>query len=184
MQMTNRRMKMKKLERIAYHEAGHAVAQYLSNVQFKYVEICDSEKKPSYTLPTEILKKMVPLMPKDLKAGGRVVALKRKQRFSDRDGIFIILAGAAAESLRYRNRLVAMLSNMHEVLEIELMRNGESDDYLFDEARGKLKQPAVWYAVETLVQELLTHHKILYLKAVEIIDKAIKDYIAKGGDAL
>jgi hypothetical protein len=161
------------LERIAYHEAGHAVAHYLFNVQFKRIEIFDDENAPNFKLHPKVKKR---LGIKDVKAGGIIKAIRRKQTFSDRDLIFFTLAGAAAESIRYKDSLLATLfRNKHEWAYAEVVFRDRGDiDFWFDCARKTLKMPKIWQAVVTLAKELMIHRRIPYKRAVEIIDGKMK----------
>jgi hypothetical protein len=161
------------LERTAYHEAGHAVAHYLCNARFKWVAIFDPEKGPPINLLAKVLKKVGSQFYKN-RVAGRLERIKCWQRLSNRDLIFIGLAGMAAEAIRYRDCLGPLLTSQHEVALIEPFRCGLSLDYWYDEARSRLRKDiGVWNAVKVLAGELLTSRRIPYKRAVEIIDQAI-----------
>lgn len=168
-------MDKRRLEKSAYHEAGHAVAHYLYNIRFKRIEIFDDENVLDFKLPPVVAKR---LGIKNVKAGGIIKSIRRKQNLSDREVIVMTLAGAAAESIRYKySPLVVLLTNKHEwFLAEEISLNRGEIDFWFDCARKTLKMPKIWQAVVTLAQELMIHRRISYKKAVQIIDDSIQKF--------
>lgn len=161
------------LEKISYHEAGHAVAYYLSRVRFKYVQIFDKEEDaPLVDLEPKVAKELGHLR---VKAGGIVKTLRKKQVFSDRSLIFMTLGGAAAVSIRYKySPWVSLCIARHEWFAAEPYFHGQTVDFWFNEVRAIMKIHPIWDAVVNLTRELMVHKKIPYKRAFQIIDDSLK----------
>jgi len=162
-------------ERIAYHEAGHAVASCLCGVVFRWVEICDPSRLPYSKVPhfvaQELKRHDYNIKGDKIKILGRVKALRRKQRFSDSDDILIWYSGPVCENIRFRDSLLmSYLNSFHELCYVE--ESYGNSDYHWKWVKKVMKQPKIWKAVEALAKELLIRKKILYAEATKIIDAA------------
>jgi hypothetical protein len=162
-------------ERIAYHEAGHAVAHWLCGVPYIWVEICDPSRLPYSKLPPFLAQELKSLgyniKGNKTKALGRVKTFRRKQKFSDEDDILFWLSGPVCENIRFRDSaLMSYLNSRHEILYIK--NSYGNVDFHWKKVKALMKQVKIWRAVEALAKELVIRRRIPCEEAGRIIEDA------------
>lgn len=163
----------KKIERTAYHEAGHAVASYYLHIAFTYATIIPEEDSSGHVLhPQSIFKKFEPEWDNSLKA------VDRAERI-----IIVSLAGEASER-RFANRYDRKGSgeDWHHAVNLASYFAGNEEvlrayvNYLWTRAKTLFNAPWLWAAVEAVAKELLVRKKMGTQLTRRIIWKAIDDY--------
>ena len=156
----------KKLERIAYHEAGHAVAAFLVRRAFRYVTIKPGEDSLGHILFRKFSDSFRPDIEYD----------EHKLRPPLEKVIITGLAGHAAESIYAgRNNWVGSRKDFHNAVDYATYLIGEPKEleaymkWLLIHTRNKLCHPMHWGAVKALAEELLKQDRIGYRKARKII---------------
>lgn len=169
----NQVRKKNKLEKIAYHEAGHAVAAYYLKRRFKSVTIIPSE---GYLGLLESHKSQFKNFDPECDNSHRTV---------NRIGteIMIDFAGGIAEKMaatRYNWRGSSQDWNSAQKLACYNVDSGEQlnayVNWLWTKSKGMMRHEWVWHAVKMLAKELITHKAISYPKARKIIEQAEDEY--------
>jgi len=161
------------LERVSYHEAGHAVASYLVGVKFSHVTIVPEKNRLGYLKNSKTEQK-------------RAMFLSDKyQKLNDytRKRILICVAGSVAENLYTKDGIRLGAYDLDEAWLLayclSISDRGKWPltpwDYYY-EVEDKFKEELIWKAIETLASELLVRRTIGYRAAVEIIEKIILDF--------
>ena len=173
--MKRRKEHFKKIERTAYHEAGHAVASYHLRVAFSSLTIIPEEDSFGHVLhPKSIFNNFEPEWDNSLKVRDRAERM-----------ILVSFAGQVAE-WRFTNRhnwrgsgedwdkAVNLASYFagNEVLQKYV-------DYLWARAKTLFNLPWLWDAVESVAKELLIRKNMGKQLTRKIIRKAMDDYREK-----
>lgn len=160
-------------ERVAYHEAGHAVARWHCGVVYRWVEIFDHPRslRSSHSKLRPTLAQELKGVTYAVKEGGQVKASQMKQRFTADDDILMCLSGPLCENIRYRDYdELTYINNQLEIRAIELEYGNL--DFHWDRVKAFMKRPHIWASVEALVKELLIRKRILHAEATRIIEDA------------
>ncbi|HNQ85581.1 MAG TPA: hypothetical protein PLT33_06745 [Deltaproteobacteria bacterium] len=157
---------------IAYHEAGHAVAAYLTRKKFKYVTIKSNKDYEGYMRHEEQRATSRPEWDE-----------RRKTRSSIEKDIMVSLAGSAAIFLLtgHRERIGAWADRRRAMDLAENICDSRREceafvNWLYVRVEGILRSQANWHAVETLAEELMILGSIGYQKAVHIIRAAKRQF--------
>ena len=182
-------MKPKKMEKIAYHEAGHAVLYYLMRKKFPYVTIektpnnefaeCDLAKNIVHNIWNKYLKQC------DLDKSDDKT--KKHVREEIMKGIAIYIAGTCAKNIYLddiNNRISDInldsedeIEDLYKLAMICTDKNKELAQKLISKIEIFIYEllKINWTAVEALVKELLKgKSKIGYLEARKIIKEALE----------
>ena len=171
MREIKRREHSKRIERTAYHEAGHAVASYHLHVAFSFITIIPEEDSLGHI-------KHPKLNNFDPECDNSLKIVDRTER-----RILVFFAGQVAER-RFANRhnwkgsggdwesavnLASCLAGNNEVLQAYV-------NYLWARAKNLFDLPWLWAAVEAVANELLIRKKMGSQLTRKIIRKAMDDY--------
>lgn len=163
-------MTTKRLERTAYHEAGHAVARYVLHGRLRYVTIVPDPDEGSLGHCTGAS------LPSAMKVD--VEHSSRYDRILERE-ITILLVGQAAEwRFTGRHNRSGSENDLHRAIDCALYLVGsdeELDAYvnlMEVRAKGFVAQPDHWAAIEALAAALLQEERIGYRRARQIIRDA------------
>lgn len=168
-------------ERIAHHEAGHAVVGVLLRQRFRYVTVKRQDEGLYVRLGhvQGIARGRRP----DYNRGG-------VERTADR-AVMFSMAGLEAERIYTgRQRIVVGAENdqksaiSHAEMRLMMSAFSTPDDkelglylgWLCYRTRAMLKTPLVWRAVESLARELLARETIKYNEARVIIQQAMSEH--------
>jgi hypothetical protein len=195
----------KKIERTAYHEAGHAVAFYHLHVPISYVTIVPDEdslghvKDPLPNFDPDKLDISREAFERHCRDGTSPFPPELNRYFTECNitlktadwmerKILVSFAGPLAEQ-RFANRHNWIGSDREDWRSgfdtaSNLVEGGEIlqkyVDYLWARAKGLLNNnPWLWAAVEAVVKELLIRKKMGSRLTRKIIRKAIDDYKVK-----
>lgn len=151
------------LIRIAYHEAGHAVVNFLCHIRFKYVAVYRHGKSGVRIWES----------PSD-----------SEQWLSKSDLIVTNLAGLVAESIRFRRSVDhCLFDNLHEQERAKkYFYNNLDMGFWLDSTKAILTVTPIWHAVKKLAHELMIHRKISYTEATRIIKDTIQKYGGSMGE--
>ena len=175
--MAEKRKRITKIERTAYHEAGHAVMYFLQHLPFKYVTIEPDEENLGHLKSAPSPKSFRP----DIDISGRT--RRNVERMAKGS-----MAGPIAEQhfvgRRVRSghgqdwddtlRLVGYLCGSDEQV-------AAYTEWLWISARDELLHLGNWDAVKAVASELLTHRRIGSRRCREIIKAALRAYARKQG---
>jgi hypothetical protein len=168
-------MNARQRERVAYHEAGHAVAAYLLRRAFRYVTIIPKEGSQGHVMPRQ-------------RPGGQPYQLgddvadgRRAERM-----IMVLLAGITAEAIRYGRRPPRWIRQSDIAQAIAWACCGAEPavdpggpwcwiEWLFRRTRYLLEAPRAWVAVEALAHALLQASRLSGPQARRIIQEARLD---------
>jgi hypothetical protein len=159
---------MGKLQKTAYHKAGHAVASVVLKRRFGKITV--SPKGDDFCRISSLIS--------SINENSKQYSKTRKKL---EDEIIIYYGGVVAERLysrgynwngeRVENRIVGDTVEFMNASDDEVAATLDS---LFIRARDLIKLPCHWCAVETLAYELLKQRTIGYHKARQIIFDALK----------
>lgn len=159
------------LERISFHEAGHAVAAFVLRMRFTYLSIIPDEDSIGHTMTSKL---------RDFKpdAGRSRAGRNRYERYA-----MVSLAGLAAERLRV-GRVRYMTNHPDVVQTFEFCDNicGSEDEtracvnWLWERTVNLIKCERHWAAVEALAGELRARRYIGEREARRIIKQAFSDW--------
>ncbi len=162
-----------KLERTAYHEAGHAVAAYDQRRRISRVSIIpDSEEGTlGHCSYSQFWKGFDPELNYNSKTRPRIETL-----------IICSLAGHAAEAKHSgRNNWVGSKADRLNALDMALyIASGGGKElqyywnWMWERTKGLLPKPFYWDAIEALAAELLQRREIGGQKARNIIHEAVE----------
>ena len=162
----------KKIERTAYHEAGHAVASHHLRVAFSSITIIPKQDSSGHVMhPKSIFNNFDPEWDNSL----RVV--DRAERM-----ILVLLAGQVAEAkFADRHNWMGSGEDWHTVIKLASYFVGSDEvlqayvNYLWARAKTLFDLPWLWVAVEAVAKELLIRKKMGNRLTRSIIQKAIDD---------
>lgn len=165
----------RKIERTAYHEAGHAVASYHLHVAFSYISITPDEDSWGHVKHPK-LSNFKP------EWDDSPIVADRIERM-----ILTSLAGQVAEG-KFANRHNWRGSGEDWQSVINLASYSAGDDevlstyvnYLWARAKALFNRPYLWAAVEAVAKELLIRKKMGSQLTRKIIRKAIDDHYKRG----
>lgn len=166
--MAQKKKRYSRLERTAYHEAGHAVMSFIRKRRFKYVTIIPEKDSLGHILHKP-WSNFDPEVNDDARTSKKIET-----------EALVSLSGHAVESLLTGKTMWQCASwqgDRHNAIDILSYSFPEGEElgayftWLFIHAKNILKQPLHWKAVQYLADELLIHKKIGYKKAREIIKK-------------
>lgn len=172
------RPRTKKLEAIAYHEAGHAVAGYLLNVSIVEVSIIREDGNLGHCSYVELREQ---LFQERQERTARNVLEPR---------IISALAGGYAEK-RFTGRwneqgmaadLGGVIQDCQELVGVGPDNEEPINTYVYRRLRRTrrlLENPANWNAVTTLANELLEHDRLSARKVQGILKQVPDIYIRK-----
>lgn len=189
----------KKIERTAYHEAGHAVASYLLHIPISYVTIIPDEdslghvKNPlpnldpdKFDISREAVERYCrdgtsPFPPELNRYHTENITLKIAD-WRERK-ILVSFAGQVAEG-RFANRhnWIGSRDDWYSGIDTAKSLAGGGEilqkyvDYLWARAKTLFNLPWLWVAVEAVAKELLIRKKMGNRLTRKIIRKAIDDY--------
>jgi len=162
--------KAARLERTAYHEAGHAVAAYLRHLRFTSISIVPS----GGTLGRCEFSEAGMTIEFDVRTMAR--ARRRVETL-----IVVSLAGVIAENvLTGRNNWRGAHADLHDAARYASYVTGSEDEmgayvrWLWEHTRMLLKAPPCWLAVRRVAAALLHDHRIGERRARAIIAEALK----------
>lgn len=167
-------MNVKKLLKIAYHEAGHAVAYHYLGKAFKKISIIPDGNSLGYVLNRKI-NRDIEIYERDTKTRNRV----------EKEAI-TYLAGIIVENLlsgRYDRRGASSdLNHVVSLLSTQCQSSIETDAYLnllwirtrqiFEYSVNKQKT-LYWKCVEVLANRLMEKKEIIYKESKSIVDKIL-----------
>lgn len=169
-----------RIERTAYHEAGHAVAAYVRRLRFTSISIipyrgtlgrCEFSETPVII---------------DLKSPRIGHARRRVETL-----IIVSLAGVIAECLLTgRNNWRGAHADLHDAADYAAYVTGSEDElgayvrWLWEHTRMLLAAPPCWLAVQGLAAALLEDRHIGERRARAIISEAIERGAPKGKRAV
>lgn len=182
--------KLSRLEKTAYHEAGHAVISFFQKKRFQTVSIIPIEdslgRVSNYK---EDAKKFIDQLENEL------FTLRIRKQIEDR--IMILFAGNIAEKLAAgRYNMVGSGSDYHQAFDLLFHISGSTEEgnayakWLFIRTKNHLSVSHIWPIVEALARELLEKQEIGYKTARRIIqdeiDRPFKDikFIVKNGKVI
>jgi hypothetical protein len=168
-------MKRKKLEKTAYHEAGHAVAAFYMKRPFRYVTIEPDEDCLGHIMYKKFRDSFNPEIGSD-----------REIRKPLEKAITTAFAGPIAEQIfSGRKNIVGAKGDLRDALNYAFYLCGSPEEteayvnWLWIRTKNMIRQPAKWCSVEGLAKELLDYRKIEYMKARRIIkesfEKAVRE---------
>ncbi len=166
---------MKRIEAIAYHEAGHAVCSLALNRAFKYVTIVRDGNTLGHC--QGLVYRGGQRLETDVYEGnGRGRDWIEKQ-------VKICLAGNVAERI-YAGRNVVTGSNADFTNAMDLLEHlcgsveesGAYFDLLFVRTCNRITAPSNWMKVERLVAELLDKQTVRYKDAKKLADQSLEDF--------
>ena len=163
-------MKRKKVEKTAYHEAGHAVAAFYMKRSFRYVTIEPEEDSLGHIMYKKFRDSFNPEIDPD-----------REIRKPLEKAIITAFAGPIAEQIfSGRKNRIGASSDFHGALDCALYLCGSNEEteayvnWLWIRTKNMIRQPAKWCSVEGLAKELLDCRKIGYMKARRIIKESFE----------
>ena len=166
--MSSRSSKQKKLERTAYHEAGHVVAAYFVRRGFSYISIEPGEDSLGHVVYQKFRDSFRPDYDK-----------KIKTRLPLEKVIIIGLAGYVAEKIfTGRRGLTEAVDDFQIAFDYASILTGGAEEtsafvkWLLIRTENMLRTPQNWAAVQALAEELLKVKKIKYHRARKIIREA------------
>lgn len=159
-----------RVERTAYHEAGHAVAAYLRHLRFTSISIIPYRG----TLGRCEFSEAGVILDLDLRAMSRT-----RRRIETL--IVVSLGGVIAECLLSgRNNWRGAHADLHDAARYASVVTGSEDElgayvrWLWEHTRMLLSAPPCWLAVERLASALLDDHRVGERRARRIIADALK----------
>ena len=159
-------MGRRRLEYVAYHEAGHAVMAYLERRAFRYVSIEPNEESLGHIMYRKFGERFHP----DYDEEARIRPQLEKAILSS-------LAGHASECIyRGRNNWVGSATDRTHAFDLASYISGSFEEteayvnWLWVRCRVKIKTH--WFRVTALADQLLKHHRIRYPKVKKIIKDA------------
>jgi Peptidase family M41 len=159
-----------RVERTAYHEAGHAVAAYLRHLRFTSISIIPYRG----TLGRCEFSEAGVILDLDLRAMSRT-----RRRIETL--IVVSLGGVIAECLLSgRNNWRGAHADLHDAARYASVVTGSEDEmgayvrWLWEHTRMLLSAPPCWLAVQRLASALLDDHRIGERRARRIIAEALK----------
>ena len=163
-------MKRKKVEKTAYHEAGHAVAAFYMKRSFRYVTIEPEEDSLGHIMYKKFRDSFNPEIDPD-----------REIRKPLEKAIITAFAGPIAEQIfSGRKNIIGAKSDLRDALDYACYLCGSLEEteayvnWLWIRTKNMIKQPAKWCSVEGLAEELLDCRKIGYMKARKIIKDSLQ----------
>lgn len=163
-----KRPRRPKDERLAIHEAGHAVMAYVQRLRFEYVTIVPTEECAGRVMMGGFPMTYQP----DVDSDRRTDALTERH-------ILVTLGGPAAEVVIVGRRSPGDGGDWHSAVELGMYVQGNAEvvglyiDYLYGKAKAILRLPWHQKAVKVLAAELLKQKTIKYRAARQIIKEAI-----------
>lgn len=164
-------MKKKSLEKTAYHEAGHAVMTHSLGRRFRYVTVIPNDDYLGCVRPSAV-RNFHP----EWDSSRRGVRLIEGE-------IMIFFAGQIAEKMFSEcDNWTGSRGDWSGAVDVALYLAADSEimeaylNLFWAKAKVTMRRPWIWHAVKALSKELLTAKKIPYLKAKEIIDRALDDW--------
>jgi len=159
-----------RVERTAYHEAGHAVAAYLRHLRFTSISIIPYRG----TLGRCEFSEAGVILDLDLRAMSRT-----RRRIETL--IVVSLGGVISECLLSgRNNWRGAHADLHDAARYASVMTGSEDElgayvrWLWEHTRMLLSAPPCWLAVQRLASALLEDHRIGERRARRIIADALK----------
>jgi hypothetical protein len=163
--MTNR--ELNRLEKKAYHEAGHGVAGFAMGKRFKKISIIEDEDSDGRVSGSGWHSKLNPELDKG----------KRTRHFVEREIIFL-LAGAVAEAkITGEYNHIGASDDYHKVVKYASWVTDSIEEteayiaWLFEKTKNVIWPR--WDAVELLADELIKRQEIGYMAARGIIRKGL-----------
>jgi len=158
--------KTTRLERTAYHEAGHAVAAFELRRAFRHISIEPREESLGHVLYAQWSKHFQPDQDSSARTRNEVeravicafAGYVAETRFSGRHN-----RKGAHEDMRHAEELASF---MHEGEVLDRYQ-----DYLMAKTEQMITQPLLWAAVKALAEALLREKRIGYRKARRIIQQ-------------
>jgi hypothetical protein len=167
-----RKSERRALERIAYHEAGHAVMSVICRRPFSFATI----------IPASDYAGLVqhPAFPADFQPDLSVIPGARHSKLLE-DHILISLAGAAAEDVfvgraKPRREAGNAVHDYKIATQMALHVTGDPNEasayvtWLLHRARNKLRVPHNWLAVELVTNALLDRQRLSYRATRRVIE--------------
>jgi hypothetical protein len=161
----------RKLERVAYHEAGHAVAALELRRAFRYVSVIPGEDNLGH-----VLMRPVPGSVRE----GMSWSDPKAHRWLELECL-ILLSGPAAEAEfvgRYNH--VGAGSDYRECVDVALRLMddeiiGKFMAYMAARARCYIRNPNRWVQVEALAAALVTHRKLSRKRVDEVCREGLRN---------
>jgi len=162
-------MKRKKVEKTAYHEAGHAVAAFEMKRSFRHVTIEPDEESLGHIMYTKFRDSFRP----DIDSYSKIRNPLEK-------AIITAFAGPIAEQIftKRMGRIGASSDFCNAVNYVDRLCGSNEEalayiNWLWIRTKNMIRHPAKWCAVERLAEELLDCRRIRYKKARRIISEAL-----------
>ena len=155
-----------KIEKVAYHEAGHAMASWVLKIQFSEVSIIsddESEGRVTNRLPDSFFDDS---------------NVNRQRRLFEKHILILLAGGLAEEKLTRQEDIDGNASDYKSAAELALRTTGseaEANAFLLrltERARNMVDLPTYWAAIEALAAVLLHSKKLSARKAREIMRQA------------
>ena len=169
--MASKPLKMKKLEKVAYHEAGHAVAAFLMRRSFSYVTIKPDESSFGHIFYQKFRDSFNPDYVEDYK-------IRRPLE----KAIITGLAGHVAEKIYSKQENYETSENdFHVAVDLASYLCGSNEEieayikWLYIRTKNMLEHPNNWCKVKAFAEELLDHRRIGYVKARKIMKDAVEN---------
>ena len=166
--MASRSSKQKRLEKTAYHEAGHVVAAYCVGRGFRYVSIEPGENSLGRMMYQKFRDSFHPDYDENIKI-----------RLPLEKVIITGLAGYVAEKIfTGRRGLTGAVDDFQRAFDYACFITGSVEEtsafvkWLLIRTENMLRLPHNWAAVQAIAGELIKVKKIGYNKARKIIRKA------------
>jgi hypothetical protein len=183
--MRRKKQDTKRLERTAYHEAGHAVAFYHFRIPFFSVDIIPKLGGSGHILHP-VLKKFNPKNPKWNSSPKSIDRAVKTMERSERLAIAYLAGKAAEERFAKKGNRKWPRKDLNETLSIIERLIGQpknKDEILWEyfyclwmRAKALFDLPELWAAVEAVAKELFVRKEMDRWLILQIIRKAIDDY--------
>lgn len=166
--------KLSRLEKVAYHEAGHAVACFFAKKPYKHVTIEPGEDSYGHIRHFPLPDSFQPDIDSE--------SYRMQKRIEQE--IILLYSGHAAEVLAAgRHNWRGASDDTRRAVDLALYVNGDpkqTSAYLqwaWLKTMNFLKLPFRWVAVEGLAKALLERNNINKKEAKKIITTSIEDYV-------
>jgi hypothetical protein len=163
-------MKRKKIEKTAYHEAGHAVAAFYMKSSFCYITIEPDEESLGHVMFKKYRDSFNPEIDSD-----RIIRKPLEK------AIIIAFAGAIAEQIFSGQKNPTGTSrDFRSAVDDATYLCGNLEEteayinWLWIRTKNMIRQPAKWCSVKRLAEELLDCRKIGYMKTRRIIKESLQ----------
>lgn len=172
-----KKTKPSRLERTAYHEAGHVAACYFLRLSFKSISIEPKGDFLGVVNGCEVPKSFQPDLDTSSKTRDRI----------EREILCTLAGGAAEARLAGRKNWRGAGGDVDACTNLALYIGGDEEEasafinWMIVRAKNWVKRELYWCAIATLAKELLEKHTIKAKEARSIIREAIQKYDLANG---